>query len=166
MKKNKEQQPKEKDFGENLASPFANLKFDAPPPPEPPKPPPPPQPTKEELMEAGLSRADKAMLDAFKKAGAVPASIGSSKAKDEEETPSGPKLTLVVQRKGHKGKTVTLVHGLKDLSTEERMILCSEVKTALGIGARFVEAVLELQGDQRKRAADLLESKNFRCSIP
>lgn len=110
-------------------------------------------------MEAELSRADKALLEEFRKKG----TCQSITTPDSDGKTSGPLLKLVIQRKGHRGKTVTLVHGLKESSMTERMQLCSEIKTALGIGARFVETVLELQGDQRQRAAEWLEGHGFRC---
>ena len=164
MKKKIQTMPKEDAIGENLASPFADLKVNLPPPPEPPKPPPPPPPTREEILESELSSADKALLGEFRKNGNLPESIGTDKK--PEEPAKGPVLKFVIQRKGHKGKTVTLVHGFKEMGTGDRMLLCSDVKTALGIGARFVEAVLELQGDQRTRAAAWFEAKNFQCIIP
>ena len=115
-------------------------------------------------MEAELSRADKALLEVFRKKGDLPEIVTTRNA-DGAVAPKGPLLRLGIQRKGHKGKTVTLVHGLKVLSVDERMALCSEIKTALGIGARFVEEVLELQGDQRQRAADWLANRGFRCTM-
>ena len=114
-------------------------------------------------MEAELSRADKALLEVFRKKGNVQEI--STHDISGAELPKGPLLKLGIQRKGHKGKTVTLVHGLKELSITERMELCSDIKSALGIGARFVEAILELQGDQRQRASDWLISRGFRCQI-
>ncbi|HOG52095.1 MAG TPA: translation initiation factor, partial [Lentisphaeria bacterium] len=79
--------------------------------------------------------------------------------------PKSPILTLAVERKGRGGKTVTIVRGLKGLDTATLMTIGAEIKTALGIGARFADAVLELQGDQRQRAAAWFENKNFSCRI-
>ena len=64
------QQPsrKEPEPWEHLGNPFADLKIDFPPPP--PKPVPLP-PTKEEKMEAELSKADKALLETFRSTGDV-----------------------------------------------------------------------------------------------
>lgn len=159
MKKNKENkniEAKEEVFG-NL---FADLKVNLPPPPEEKKPEPPPEPTKEEKMVAGLSRDDKALLEVFNSKGNFPVSIGVSA---EEKAKRGPRLTFAIQRKGHKGKTVTLVNGLKEVSVDERMVICSEIKSALGVGARFLDMVLELQGDQRERAAAWFQARGFRC---
>ena len=161
MSRKKQQQPpapKEEEFTGNLGTPFADLKVDVPPPPEPPPPPPPPQPTKEELMEAKLSRADKEMLAEFRKAGIVPDPISRDSNASRKI-----KLNLSIQRKGHKGRVVTNIRGLDVLSFEERMDICSQIRSALGCGARFVDTVLEVQGDQREKASLWLEKKDFIC---
>mgnify|MGYP001426139307 CR=1 FL=1 len=90
------------------------------------------------------------------KAGSAPGTASTSKKLE---------LTLAVERKGRGGKTVTIVRGLKGLDTAALMAINAEIKTALGIGARFTDAVLELQGDQRQRAAAWFENKNFSCRI-
>ena len=161
MSKKKQQkniEAQEEDFTGNLGSPFADLKVDVPPPPEPPKPAPPPPPTREELMEANLSRADKAMLDEFRKAGMVPEAITRDNAASRKT-----RLSMSIQRKGHKGRVVTNIRGLDVLPVEERMDICSQMRSALGCGARFVDSILEVQGDQREKASKWLESKNFVC---
>lgn len=155
-RQHKNAESQEDAFTGNLGSPFADLKVDVPPPLEPPKPAPPPPPTREELMEAALSRADKEMLAEFRRVGIVPEAITSENRQSHKI-----KLNLSIQRKGHRGKTVTNIRGLDVLSVEERMELCSQLRTAMGCGARFVDAVLEVQGDQRDRLSKWLENKNF-----
>jgi len=148
---------------DNWVSPFRDLKIDVPPPEAPPAPPP-PEPTQEELRKQKLSPADQELLKAFGgeeatspiKAGSAPGTASTSKKLE---------LTLAVERKGRGGKTVTIVRGLKGLDTAALMAINAEIKTALGIGARFTDAVLELQGDQRQRAAAWFENKNFSCRI-
>jgi len=162
-KQNNGIKPQEEAFSGNLGSPFADLKMDVPPPPEPPKPAPPPPPTREETMEANLSRADKAMLAEFRKAGLVPEPI--SMENTENKASRRIKLNLSIQRKGHKGRVVTIIRGLDALPVEERMEICSQIRTALGCGARFVETILEVQGDQREKASKWLENRNFVCII-
>ncbi len=159
MGKNRER--KQEEDGANLGTPFADLVFDAPPPPEPQKPEPPRPPTREETMEAELGKADKALLEEFRKNCDISLTWSGAASGGK-----GPLLTLAMQRKGHGGKTVTNVTGLSGLEMQARMEICSDIKTALGIGARFVDSVLELQGDQRQRAAAWLEARGFRCRIP
>ena len=148
-----------------LNNPFVDLRIEVPEPPAPEPPPPPPPPTREELLTQVLSPADQALLKEFAaKGGGSPPGIGRDGV--AEPVPKGPVVTLVVQKKGHKGRVVTLAHGLKELTFSEQMELCHAVKTALGIGARFVEGVLELQGDQRQRVSEWLSKRQFRCRIP
>lgn len=133
-------------------NPFIDLKIDLP---EPPPPPPPPKPTPEEEKQAKLTKEDMELLKAF-----GDASIGH----DPEEKTTGShrgKVTFQIQRKGKGGKTVTNVRGLEGLGISEQMALCSEVKSALGIGARFLEGTLELQGDQTSRAREWFKNNGF-----
>ncbi len=154
--------PKEPESWEHLGNPFADLKVDFPPPPPKQEPPP---PTKEEQMEADLSKADKTLLAEFRAKGEVQSIGWASVGTSSTEKGAGKLLKLAQQRKGHNGKTVTLVYGFKEFSLEERMLVCNKAKKELGIGARFVEDVLELQGDQRERATKWFEAHGFRCQI-
>jgi len=145
-------------------NPFADLQVEVPEPPAPEPPPPPPPPTREEVLTQALSPADQALLKEFAaKGGGLPPGIGRD---GKVVVAKGPQVTLVIQKKGHKGRVVTLAHGLKELTFTEQMELCHAIKTALGIGARFVDGVLELQGDQRQRASEWLSARQYRCRIP
>ena len=139
---------------QNWNKPFLDLKLDLP---EPPKPPPPPPPSPEELRVSALSPEDQALLKAF----------GGDAALDLNPQAATPKkrrkLTFQLRRKGRGGKTVTCVQGLQELELPEQMELCSRVKEALGIGAHFVEGVLELQGDQIQRASQWFGKEGFLC---
>ena len=139
---------------QNWNNPFLDLKLDLP---EQPKPPPPPPPSPEELRVSALSPEDQALLKAF----------GGDAALDLNPQAATPKkrrkLTFQLRRKGRGGKTVTCVQGLQELELPEQMELCSRVKEALGIGAHFVEGVLELQGDQIQRASQWFGKEGFLC---
>ncbi len=139
---------------QNWNNPFLDLKLDLP---EPPKPPPPPPPSPEELRVSALSPEDQALLKAF----------GGDAALDLNPQAATPKkrrkLTFQLRRKGRGGKTVTCVQGLQELELPEQMEVCSRVKEALGIGAHFVEGVLELQGDQIQRASQWFGKEGFLC---
>ena len=151
--KKKTQQPAvAKVTEQNWNNPFVGLKIDLP---EPPKPAPPPPPTEEEKKQSALSKEDLELLKAF--GGNV---VIGKDAKEVAPRTRG-KLVFQIQRKGKGGKTVTNVKGLEDLELPAQMELCSQVKNALGIGARFLEGVLELQGDQIQRAKDWFQKQNF-----
>ena len=132
-------------------NPFAGLKLDLP------KEnlPPPPPPSPEEQKRQALSAEDQKLLTAF---GGETLAVGS-----DTPTRKGPKISFNLQRKGKGGKTVTLVFGLKDLELEAQMALGTQLQKALGIGARFEDGVLQLQGDQRERARQWLADRGYRC---
>ena len=69
----------------------------------------------------------------------------------------GQRAVLSIERKGRGGKTVTLVKGLQ-LSPTDRETLARELRQACGAGGTVDGDTLEIQGDQRPRAAEYLES--------
>lgn len=138
---------------QNWNNPFVGLKIDLP---EPPKPPPPPPPTEEEKKQSALSKEDLELLRAF--GGDV---VIGKDVKASSKVRSRGRLSFQIQRKGKGVKTVTNVKGLEELELFQQMELCNQAKSALGIGARFVEGVLELQGDQVQRAKDWFQKQNF-----
>lgn len=54
------------------------------------------------------------------------------------------KIVVRIERKGHDGKTVTLVQGIPKVALES---ICSEMKSALGCGGRVEDDTLVLQGE-------------------
>lgn len=130
--------------------------------PDPPEPPPPPPPTKEELRQQKLSDEDLALLKEF--SGGSITAVGKESAEPVNAARKNKgRLSFNIQRKGKGGKTVTNVRGLERLDIREQMELCSQAKSALGCGARFLEGVLEIQGDQRARAAQWLAKQGYDC---
>ncbi len=69
------------------------------------------------------------------------------------------KVVVKKERKGHGGKTVTLVAGIAPAFLDE---LCGELKRALGCGARVEDGCVVLQGELVERAVALLEKKGAR----
>jgi len=128
------------------------------------EPPPAPAPapvTKPEKEKSKLSSEDQELLKAFSGGEELPELPDSESI--SRPVARGYQLRFTVQRKGKGGKTVTHVQGLKALDIPEQMAICSEIRTALGTGARFLEGILELQGDQRARAAKWFTEKGFPC---
>lgn len=143
-------------LGDNWVSPFQDLKVPKEKLVETPVPPPPPPPTKEDLQRRALSPDDQALLDVFGGDIALDRSDGS---KHKE------RVQLRRERKGHGGKEVTVVSGLEGMDTVVQMELCASIKTTLGIGGRFYDGVLELQGDQRIRAQKWFEEHGFSAVV-
>ena len=81
-----------------------------------------------------------------------------------EDDLRGLKASLRIERKGRKGKTVTLVTGL-DLNQIALGIVVKQLKKALGCGASIEkDSVVVLQGDNRDRIALWLKTRGVRVS--
>jgi translation initiation factor 1 len=73
----------------------------------------------------------------------------------------GMTVSLGIEKKGRKGKTVTIVRGLHfDPATIER--IAKFLKERCATGGTVREGIVELQGDQRPRVAEELRKLNFR----
>ena len=73
----------------------------------------------------------------------------------------GKSVRLLIDRKGRKGKTVTLVVGLQHNPDTLREI-AQVLKERCGTGGTVKEGTIELQGDQRERAKSELEKMNYK----
>ena len=67
-----------------------------------------------------------------------------------------PKVVVRRERKGHGGKTATVVEGVL---ASQRETLAGEMKKAFGCGARVEEESIVLQGDIADRACTWLEKR-------
>lgn len=152
--KKKAQKTSSETPGDDWNCPFRNLQIKIVESPSPPKPPSPP-PVQE---KSKLSREDQELLKAFSESGELPALPESGNTARQTR---GYQLRFTLQRKGKGGKTVTQVHGLKALDIPEQMTICSDIRADLGIGARFLDGLLELQGDQCLRAKKWFADKGF-----
>ena len=68
----------------------------------------------------------------------------------------GAKVVVRRERKGHGGKTATVVEGVL---AAQRETLAAEMKKAFGCGARVEEESIVLQGDIADRACTWLEKR-------
>ena len=97
------------------------------------------------------------------KMGDLPA--GPARPSTPEPEAKGPARAVVrLTRKGRAGKEVTLVDQL-DLAPTELAAWLKSLKTALGCGGAVEAGSLVLQGDQRKRVAELLRQRGVRRVI-
>ena len=67
---------------------------------------------------------------------------------------------LRMEKKGRGGKTVTVVYGLPE-NAEFLKDLSQDLKRACGTGGTVVEGGVELQGDLRTRAREVLERRGY-----
>ncbi len=65
------------------------------------------------------------------------------------------RLRLRYETAGRKGKGVTLITGLP-LNQEDLLKLAKKLKQQLGTGGAVKDFVIELQGDQRQKTAEVL----------
>ena len=72
------------------------------------------------------------------------------------------KVVVRMERKGHGGKTVTVVDGLTPLDARLREALARRLAKGLGCGARAEGLTVVLQGDHRERAESLLRAEGAR----
>ncbi len=72
----------------------------------------------------------------------------------------GKSVRIVLDRKGRKGKTVTLVTGLQH-NPDTMKELAHLLKERCGTGGTVKDGNIELQGDQRERAGEELEKMNY-----
>lgn len=88
-------------------------------------------------------------------------------AESHAETPEKPlpsdKLHILIEKKGRKGKTATIIEGFTCNDTELETI-ASDLKRSIGTGGSARGGEILLQGDWREKAAMLLRDKGFRVS--
>jgi translation initiation factor 1 len=63
---------------------------------------------------------------------------------------------------GRGGKTVTTVSGFKGIGLSEKEALAKEIRNRCGCGGAVKDGVIELQGDKRDQAAEILKAHGFR----
>ena len=80
-----------------------------------------------------------------------------------KRSPDG-KFVVRKERKGRKGKTVTLVRtsGLSEAAIDD---LARELRRSLGCGSSVEDDVIVAQGDMVTRCAEFLQKKGFRFVI-
>lgn len=82
---------------------------------------------------------------------------------DEAETlpPDGQRLTVLLDRKNRKGKTVTLIRGFVG-SVEDLKALGRELKQQCGVGGSVRDGEILVQGDFAVRIMEILTRKGYR----
>jgi predicted translation initiation factor SUI1 len=75
----------------------------------------------------------------------------------------GKALRVHLDSKGRKGKVVTVISGLQH-NPQTLEDLSGALKRHCGAGGTVKEGTIELQGDQRSRAAGFLRDLNYRVS--
>ena len=85
-----------------------------------------------------------------------------SAAKEPQPTPhTSGQIYIRLERKGRRGKSVTLVEGLQ-MRAGNREDLLSQLKTRLGTGGTDKDGTLEIQGDHRDAIMGLLQDMGYK----
>ena len=94
-------------------------------------------------------------------AAALPEPPAPAPKRDMVDVSAPPKIVLRIERKGHGGKTTTVVEGLvgSEAALDE---FARDVKRGLGVGVSVDEGRLVVQGDQRDRLKAFLEARGAR----
>ncbi len=74
-------------------------------------------------------------------------------------TPTGP-VRVRLEKKGRKGKSVTVVEGLP-LDDVELAALGKKLKTRCGAGGTVKDGTVEIQGDHRDTVRQVLEAEGY-----
>ena len=118
-------------------------------------------------------KAKKSDRNASRKAG--PRLVYSTDPEPEQSPPELPRdpaapfavqgtqpVRVRLERKGRKGKTVSIVTGIKSPDVGKRALL-KRLKGKLGCGGAVKGAEIEIQGDQRERLVALLNELGYRA---
>ncbi|HLX11804.1 MAG TPA: stress response translation initiation inhibitor YciH [Bacteroidota bacterium] len=83
--------------------------------------------------------------------------------KRKEHDGKGKKIHMNIERKGRKGKTVTIIGGFQH-NPQTMEEISKILKAHCGAGGTVVGMTIELQGDQRKKAGEKLKKLNYSVS--
>jgi translation initiation factor 1 len=83
---------------------------------------------------------------------------GTAEAPARKQRPPPPRAVVRVERKGRRGKEVTVVEQL-ELSAAENLAWLQDMRRALGCGGTEEEGALVLQGDHRGRVEAYLKQR-------
>ena len=72
-----------------------------------------------------------------------------------------PKINISKQKKGKKGKTVTLIKGLGVINEKEVKELLKKIKVFCGTGGTVIGEDIQLQGDMVNKSIEFLQREGF-----
>lgn len=92
--------------------------------------------------------------------GSLPEGEAPETAPEPAPVPGPMKLNVVVERKGHKGKTVTIIEGF-DCPDDELRTIASDLKRHLGVGGSARDGEILVQGDRREAVMAWLRGRGL-----
>jgi translation initiation factor 1 len=82
----------------------------------------------------------------------------------ENSAPPKDQVATIRTEKRKGDRHVTIIAGL-DHPANDLPKLCTDLKSTLGVGGSVQARTIELQGDQKQKIADFLQSKNLKTRI-
>ena len=79
----------------------------------------------------------------------------------EENFRKIPKINISKQKKGKKGKTITLIKGFGTRNETEVKELLKKIKVFCGTGGTLIGLDIQLQGDMVKKSIEFLRNEGF-----
>lgn len=74
------------------------------------------------------------------------------------------KVRISLDKKGRKGKGMTLITGLP-LTASELKKLAKELKQKSGVGGAVKDGIIEIQGDQRQLMLDEMKTRGYQAKL-
>lgn len=93
---------------------------------------------------------------------------GEEPVENKEEaaaTTKKPRLDIVLDRKGRKGKEATIICGFSEEADEEVAAVATRLKQKLGTGGSARGGEILIQGDKRTQVAALLAAMGYKARI-
>ena len=84
------------------------------------------------------------------------------RSKQGPQPPNDGVIRVYLERKGRKGKSVTLLRGLPGDAAGQKALL-KRLKSKLGTGGALKDGVIEIQGDHRERVVAILEKLGYKA---
>jgi len=86
----------------------------------------------------------------------------SSRGKQGPKLPNDGVIRVFLERKGRKGKSVTVLRGLPGDASGKKSLL-KQLKSKLGAGGSIKDGAIEIQGDHRDRVVAILEKLGYKA---
>lgn len=72
------------------------------------------------------------------------------------------RVDIVREKAGRSGKTVTVIRGFTGIGAPEKEEIAKAIQKRCGCGGSVKDGAIEIQGDQREAAAEVLRERGFR----
>ncbi len=84
------------------------------------------------------------------------------KGRSRPSVPNDGVIRVFIERKGRKGKAVTVLRGVPGDAAAQKALL-KQLKSKLGTGGALKDGVIEIQGDHRDRIVDILTALGYKA---